>query len=106
MSKSLIKKLSKINIENIKDVEQIYVDDEYGLKSYPKLETLFGIFLENYKKCEKNHIDILKRTKDEICLLKIEELDDENLVRLEMADKLVTQLLSNTKPSKNNLRLM
>lgn len=103
MSKSLIKKLSKINIENIKDVEQIYVDDEYGLKSYPKLETLFGIFLENYKKCEKNHIDILKRTKDEICLLKIEELDDENLVRLEMADKLVTQLLSNTKPSKKQL---
>ena len=53
MSKSLIKKLSKINIGNIKDVEQIYVDDEYGLKSYPKLTTLFGIFLENYKKCEK-----------------------------------------------------
>ena len=48
MSKSLINKLSKINIENIKDVEQIYVDDEYGLKSYPKLKTLFGIFLENY----------------------------------------------------------
>jgi hypothetical protein len=95
--KSLIKTLSEIDIKNVEELEEIYL--EY-LNSHQKLKKLFEIFLENYKKCEKNHIDILQRTKEAIRLLKAEESNDENLIRLEIADKIVTQLLSNTKPLK------
>jgi hypothetical protein len=93
----LIKTLSEIDIRDVRDVEIFFKYSE-EIKSHEKLKELFEIFLENYKQSKEDPTEIMNTTHKAIQLLKKDsENDPDNLLKLEIAEKIISQL---KKPSK------
>ena len=92
MTSKLIKTLSEIDIRDVRDVEIFFKYSE-EIKSHEKLKELFEIFLEKIKQSKEDPSDILNTTHKSIQLLKKDSENDPNsLLKLEIAEKIISQL--------------